>query len=217
MPLPCYALRLEAEGTILQDRVRVYEAGDAIVIAVADGAGGVGGSERAAEAVVEGVEKLFGSGVTLDDEATWIECLTEADSLIQRTGTWGLTTAVVLAMSDRWICGASVGDSEAWLATENDFRSLTANQNRKPFLGSGAARPVSFRISDFSGVLIVGTDGLFKYAPAWKISQVAVSRPPETAAQTLLDLVRMPNGGLQDDVGFVVCSLMGSEGPASDQ
>jgi hypothetical protein len=202
-----YAVVLEREGMVMEDRARVIEVGEALIIAVADGAGGVGGSEHAAEAVVRGIGTLVESGVALDDEDTWVAFLEEIDSSIHRAGSWGETTAVVLAATDRWICGASVGDSEAWLATTEDFRSLTAGQDRKPFVGSGAARPVPFRLPRTDGALIVGTDGLFKYAPAWKICEVAVGDPPDVASRILLDLVRMRNGKLQDDIGLVVCRL----------
>jgi PPM family protein phosphatase len=204
---PSYALGLESEGPILQDRARAFEVGNALVIAVADGAGGLAGSEHAAEAVVQGIEAWIERRVPLDDEATWSAYLKATDSTIRKAGNWGETTAVVLVVTDGLICGASVGDSEAWLATTDDFRSLTTGQNRRPFLGSGAARPTSFRRTHSSGVLIVGTDGLFKYAPTWRICQVAVEGPPDIAARSLLDLVRMPNGKLQDDVGYVICRL----------
>jgi PPM family protein phosphatase len=204
---PFYAVGLEGEGTVLQDRARVIEVGATFVIAIADGAGGVGGSEHAAEAVLQGIELLIERGASLKDDSTWLAYLEETDSAISRAGSWGLTTAVVLAVTERWIVGASVGDSEAWLATSDGFRSLTSGQNRKPLLGSGAARPISFRRPNTGGTLIVGTDGLFKYAPVSRICEVAVGNPPEIAARTLIDLVRMPNGKLQDDVGLVVCSL----------
>ncbi len=71
MPRPLYAVGLEAEGTLLQDRVRVIESGNALVVAVADGAGGVGGSEHAADAVVQGIAALVERGLSLDVEATW--------------------------------------------------------------------------------------------------------------------------------------------------
>ena len=207
MPRPSYAMGLEGEGSLLQDRARVIEAGGALVIAVADGAGGHAGSEHAAEAVIREIEAWIGRGDPLDDEANWSDFLVEIDSTILRAGNWGETTAVVLAVTDRSICGASVGDSEAWLATEDAFRSLTSGQNRRPFLGSGAARPTPFRCDRPRGTLIVGTDGLFKYAPTWRICQVAVDEPPDVASRSLLDLVRLPNGRLQDDVGLVVCRL----------
>lgn len=207
MPRPRYSVGLEAQEASLQDRARAIEVGDSLVIAVADGAGGLAGSEHAAEAVVREIETLVGRGDSLEDEATWIDYLEAIDSTILRAGNWGETTAVVLAVTGGEIIGASVGDSEAWLATVDDFRSLTAGQDRRPFLGSGRARPIPFRLAHSGGILIVATDGLFKYAPAWRICEMAVAQPPEVASRSLIDMVRMPNGRLQDDVGLVVCSL----------
>ena len=112
---------------------------------------------------------------------------------------------MVLAVTHGMICGASVGDSEAWLITPNDCHSLTAHQRRKPMLGSGAAMPVSFRVPWTGGTLLLGSDGLFKYAPAGKIREIAPGGTPEAACEALIDVVRLPNGRLQDDVAVVVC------------
>lgn len=202
-----YAIVMEPAETLLQDRALVVEAPGALIVAVADGAGGAGRSERAAEAVVREVEALGQRGGAFDDKGTWTGLLEDLDAAILRASAWGQTTAVVLAISAAWVCGASVGDSEAWIATPDHFRSLTAGQRRKPLLGSGEAVPVPFRFANEGGVLIVGSDGLFKYAPAWKVAETARGSPPEEAIRLLLDLVRMPNGRLQDDVGLVVLEL----------
>ena len=119
MSRPLYAVGLQPEGLTLQDRVCVLELEDAVVTAVADGAGGVGGSEHAAEAVLQGIELLIERGASLENDSVWLAYLEETDSAISRAWSWGLTTAVVLAVTERWIVGASVGDSEAWLATSD--------------------------------------------------------------------------------------------------
>jgi PPM family protein phosphatase len=202
-----HAIVLEPAESLLQDRARTIEVGDALVIAVADGAGGISGSERAAGSIVQGLESWVERGLPLDQEPTWTAFLRETDATIHRAGNWGETTAVVLAVTGKWICGASVGDSEAWMVTADDFVSLTRGQVRKPFLGCGAARIVPFRRRHAGGTLIVGTDGLFKYAPAWKICETAREEMPDLAAQAILELVRLPGGRLQDDVGFVVARI----------
>lgn len=203
-----HAVVTEAADSLLQDRAMVLEVDDKLVIAVADGAGGIGGSERAAEGVVRIVEELadgWCSWRLLDKEQTWREVLSLLDTAIAKVDS-GQTTAVVLAASAGWVCGASVGDSEAWLIEEGEIIDLTEGQRRRPFLGSGMASPVSFRREHAGGTLVVGTDGLFKYAQASRILQVA-SGPPDVACRGLIDLVRMPNGKLQDDIGVVVCDL----------
>jgi serine/threonine protein phosphatase PrpC len=204
--MPRHANGIEAAGSPLQDRAIAVEVDDKLIVAVADGAGGIGGSERAAELVVWMVEALARrSGWNPIDEQTWRDFLSTLDaSIAQNDG--GQTTAVVLAAAPGWICGASVGDSEAWLIADGQLVDLTADQWRYPFLGSGLARPVSFHHKHGGGTLVVGTDGLFKYAPVPRIIEVA-SGPPELACRALIDLVRMPNGKLQDDIGVVVCDL----------
>ena len=62
------------------------------------------------------------------------------------------------------IAGASVGDSQAWMIDEGEIVSLTAEQNRKPLLGSGQAIPVGFNQPPLHGILVAGTDGFFDYA-----------------------------------------------------
>ena len=53
----------------------------------------------------------------------------------------------------------------------------------------------------------MGSDGLFKYIDAESIRRTVLEAGPESACQTLIDLVRLRNGTLQDDVGVVVFNL----------
>jgi PPM family protein phosphatase len=204
-----HAFLLERYGPVLQDRVAVIETGSALVLAVADGAGGRPHGGCAADLVSRGLETLVGSGAPLDQERTWRTFLAETDRAIGRDPEPGETTAVVLAVTPGMICGASVGDSEAWLITPQGRHALTAHQRRKPMLGSGAAMPVSFRLPHAGGTLLVGSDGLFKYAPGETIRESALGVTPESACTRLIDLVRLPGGQLQDDVAVVVCHLPG--------
>jgi hypothetical protein len=77
---------------------------------------------------------------------------------------------------------------------------LTARQHRKLRLGSGRARPVSFLRPKLAGTLLVATNGLFNYARPEKIAAVALGEDLDCAARDLTQLVRLPGGGLQDDV-----------------
>jgi serine/threonine protein phosphatase PrpC len=187
--------------------VAVIETGSALVVAIADGAGGRPHGDRAADLVVQGLESLVGSGAPLEQERVWTAFLLETDMTIARDREPGETTAVVLAAMPGMVCGASVGDSEAWLITPQRRHVLTAQQWRKPLLGSGAALPVPFRLPHGGGILLAGSDGLFKYAPAEQIRRVALRGTPESACQALVDLVRLPGGKLQDDVAVVACRL----------
>src|SRR5262249_4700430 len=116
----------------------------------------------------------------------------------------GQTTAVVLVVDDRGIIGASVGDSEAWIVYADRVDMLTTHQERKPLLGGGA-HPVATRagpLGDATGV--IGSDGLFRYARPIDIARIAMQPDLEVAATALVDLVRLENGNVQDDVSVVL-------------
>lgn len=209
MPGFTYANAVQGYGPLLQDRTTIMETETALLIAVADGAGGTSHGERAADLVITGLGEFARQGATFLDEETWATFLIDLDSVIAGDPEPGETTAVVLALTPELIRGASVGDSEAWLVTPSGCHDLTAQQQRKPLLGSGVAVPVAFRISHDGGTLVVGTDGLFKYAPAALIRDTVRRETPEEACGSLIARVRLPNGTLQDDVAVVVCRLPG--------
>lgn len=202
-----YGQVVQGGGPDPQDRVAVVETAGGLFVAVADGAGGTSHGGRAADLVVAGLRELAGRGGPVPDEPAWEEFLAEMDCAIARDPEPGETTAVVLAVTASLICGASVGDSEAWLIAPAGWHDLTARQRRKPLLGSRAAVPVSFRSSHAGGTLLVGSVGLFKYAPAPLLRETAPRGTPRQACGALVDLARLPGGGLQDDVSVVVCRL----------
>lgn len=211
MPGASFGMALEPYGSILEDRATVLDIAGARIIAVADGAGGISHGDRAAEAVIHRLELFLGRGLPPGREQTWTGFLDECDHAIRQTPDCGQTTAVVLAVLPGTICGASVGDSEAWLVTAQAVHPLTSGQRRKPFLGSGCVTPVPFRTRFEGGRLLVGTDGLFKYADRNRIQQVVSMATPEMACRALIDLVRLPSGKLQDDVGVVVLDLASND------
>ena len=100
---------------------------------------------------------------------------------------------------------ASVGDSGAWLLRGPDILDLSERQQRKPLVGGGCApaplRPVHLG----TGTLLVATDGLFNYAKRADIQRIASGPDLASAAQALVDLVRLRSGALQDDVAIVLC------------
>jgi hypothetical protein len=115
----------------------------------------------------------------------------------------GETTGGVLILGAEGLVGVSAGDSEAWVVSQKGIDDLTAGQ-RKRRLGSGRVQPVPFRRRSLDGVLVVGTDGLFKYATAGMISAAAVDDQVAAVADKLVSLVRLPSGSFEDDVGVVV-------------
>jgi serine/threonine protein phosphatase PrpC len=104
-----------------QDRVRVVEVEQGLVIALADGAGGTSHGANAAQRIVDVIANER-SLPTMERCAQWIE---ELDSELA-----GQATAVILAVGSH-ITGASVGDSGAWLIGDGVI-DLTHAQRRKP-------------------------------------------------------------------------------------
>ena len=207
MPLPftiAHALAFPREPG--EDRIDVFRHQAAAILVVADGAGGLSGGARAAELLVELVREAVGAPAfaPLRPEA-WAEVLTSADLLLEADPVAGETTAVVVAVAKEVLVGASCGDSGAWLVQpDGGIDDLTAQQHRKLRLGSGSARPVSFARPGHAGTLLVATDGLFNYARPAKIADVTQHEDLDRAARELIQLIRLPGGGLQDDVAVVL-------------
>ena len=173
------------------------------MVCVADGTGGVSGAAIAAEMFIAGVKRAIDAGMDdLDDRATWVGLLRALDEEIARDPVAGETTGIALVVSAASVVGASVGDSEAWLFTDGSLE-LTGNQNRKPRLGTGRARPKPFEAPG-RGTLVVATDGLFHNATIDDIRAVARHDSPGTADA----LAKLPAGAgsraLPDDVAVVV-------------
>jgi len=187
-------------GPAGDDRAEVIEVGDTDVVVVADGAGGTGGGARAADAVIAATRRraadLAGGKV---DAETFLEQL---DVVVSRLG--GETTAIVAVIDPDGVRGASVGDSEAWVVGDREVVALTEHQQRKPLLGSNAAVVTTFAAGALDGTLVLGTDGLFKYARRDAIAQAARTDDLEAAPAKLVDEARTRSGGLHDDVAVVV-------------
>ena len=183
-----------------EDRIATLAAADRTVIVVADGAGGVAGGAAAADFICARAAAANAQG--------WVERLATIDSEMSAAASCGLAAAVVLDVSrDGTVTGASVGDCEAWLFGDGEPRNLTIGQSRKPLLGSGEASPRGFTTKITNGTLVVGTDGLWKYAGRPRIVEAASSRPLDAAAIALVNAARLRNGELQDDVGVVVIEI----------
>ena len=192
-----------------EDRVLVVERGDALVAVVADGAGGVRGGAAASDTVISAVASAVASdGFDITDRISREKLLTDVDAQLARTMV-GETTAVVIAVTSSGIIGMSVGDSEAWVFTETGIDDLTRAQNKKR-LGSGRAVPVLFSRPPLEGMLVVASDGLWKCTSMERVAEVVRRREPAEAAEALRDLVALPSGKYQDDLGIVVLAPMGT-------
>lgn len=188
-----------------QDRRAIERVADGVLVVVADGAGGTGGGGQAAQAVCDAAVEAFRNRNSRFDG--WDARLREIDSMLASAGHGGTSTAVIAEIVDGQVRGASVGDSRAWLVSPAGISDLTERQARKPLLGSGVSEPVAFGSVPLHGRLLVASDGLFKYAPRALLASVASEGSVQTAVEALVDLVRLKNGRLQDDVG-VVLALM---------
>lgn len=181
-----------------EDRVGVIHLDDRVVVAVADGAGGTSGGGEAADAVVRAIRTHVKQ---CPDDNDWVRLLTQLDHQIAP----GETTAVIVDVTMDRISGASVGDSRAWMVHDGRVEDLSANQVRKPLLGSGAAQPIGFLTGTMQGVLLVATDGLFNYAKTEFVHKLIAQADFYSLPRKLIDMVRLPSGAFCDDVGIVVC------------
>jgi serine/threonine protein phosphatase PrpC len=186
-----------------QDRVSVSSSRDRVVIALADGAGGAAGGERAAAAVIDAV-----AAAQVDD---WVSVLTELELDPDRLGP-GQTTAVVVTVTRDGLRGASAGDSGAWVIRDGKIEDLTHAQHRKPLIGDHSIA-IPFQAGPLAGgTLLVASDGLLRHAPPEAIARVASGPELAAAARELVELVRLPSGEVPDDIAIVLCREVASPG-----
>jgi PPM family protein phosphatase len=183
-----------------QDRVAVFTDTDRTVMVVADGAGGSGLGGHAAKTIVEAVRSAVPATKSAEG---WCSLLRRIDGQIGP----GESTAVVVDVQPDRICGASVGDSQAWVIKGADISDLTARQRRKPLLGSGEADPVGLGYGPLDGLLLVATDGFCNYVKRTEMVKVIPYEDFATLPKRLVSLVRLRSGALNDDVGIVVCRV----------
>lgn len=188
-----------------QDRGVVIHDGPRLVLCVADGAGGRSGGTEAANMTVEWVRQ---NANMLKNAESCAEMLRKLDAAIANDAIAGETTCALAVVMSEDMFGASVGDSGIWLIPANgNHLDLTQAQQRKPFIGSGSAWPVSFQRPLQAGCLLLATDGLLKYTSAERINAACREHPTDVAAQRLIELVRYPSGALPDDVTVIVSEL----------
>lgn len=195
-----YVVEIASSKITGQDRACVFVRSGGLVIALADGAGGTSNGGLAAQAFVDAVGAM-------SRETDWSGAIEALDRDVTRLG-HGQTTAVVLSVDARGITGCSVGDSGAWLVRD-EVIDLTDGQVRKPLVGGGCL-PFAFRAGPIgNGTLLVASDGLLRYAKQQDIARISRGPDLATAAHTLVELVRLPSGALQDDVAVVLCRDLG--------
>ena len=188
-----------------QDRLAIQQFDDRIVLVVADGAGGTRGGAEAAQFACDRVMQF--AAASAGSARDWTERLHAIDHELSKSDLGGQTTVVVAEIWNGRVSGASVGDSQAWLVSpRGEMLDLTEDQQRKPLLGAGTAGPCPFGPIEMHGArLLLATDGLFQYAAQNKVVNVTAARVIPRAPSLLIDLARLPNGELQDDVAVVIC------------
>ncbi len=191
---------VQAGGKELQDRADFFQLGSTLVLVLADGAGGLSGGAEAAEFLVRRLrESLSSSAVSAEELGQILEKL---DQEMAYHGAYGETTCVVVTLSESGIVGCSVGDSGAWIISPSGVDNLTANQHRKPFVGSGRAIPICFSRSVLAGTLLVASDGLLKYTSQECIASASQAADLDEGIRNLVSLVRYPSGALPTTYQF---------------
>jgi PPM family protein phosphatase len=187
-----------------QDSVGIFERSETVVVVVADGGGGMRGGESASRCLVAVVGSAVNDlGFELQSVQPWIDLFRATDMALAVNGA-GETTGLVVALGARGLVGVSVGDSEAWVVTPTAVQDLTIGQQTKQRFGSNRATPTAFQRPALGGVLLIASDGLFKYASIEVIAHIVRSNAMKAAAELLVDLVRLRSGEVADDVSIVL-------------
>jgi serine/threonine protein phosphatase PrpC len=181
----------------------VQDCSRGVLVVVADGAGGLPGGARAAEMLIDAVRQPGSSLYAGTGAAELSDLLRLADARIAAHPAAGETTGLAVFVSEGYVVGASVGDSEAWVVSRDRIHVLTAKQIRRR-AGSGAASPIAFEERFVDGRLVVGTDGLFGYADEAGIAHVLRSCDLSECPEKLLSLVRIGGDRYADDVALAV-------------
>jgi PPM family protein phosphatase len=198
---------LASNRPIPEDAADVFERDQTVVVVLADGAGGLRGGAAASSAVVAAVKfAVDDRAFDLEDVRPWVE-LFRATDLALAANKAGQSTAIVVVLSPRGLIGVSTGDSEACIVGASHVDNLTVGQQTKRRLGSGRVVPASFERPALSGLLLVATDGLFKFASTDVIARMIRANALGSAAEQLVELVRLKSGKLADDIAIVLVDV----------
>ncbi|TKC99039.1 hypothetical protein E8A74_39465 [Polyangium fumosum] len=189
-------------GSANEDRLEVSCRGRRWTLVVADGAGGLSGGALAARRAAEAASAL-GADMELTP-AAWGEWLARLDQEMSADFKCGETTLVVVQVSGCELWGTSIGDSGALLVENGRVVELTAMQKRKPLLGSGAGTPTAIERQPLVGRLLLATDGLLKYLPRSRLSEVVLAGDVRSAVEALVDALKLPSGSFHDDVALIL-------------
>lgn len=187
-----------------QDRVGYVPTSFGLCLLLADGAGGTSGGAQAAELFISRMSEV---ARVCRDVRELIAAFRSLDTELEVHPEAGETTGIVVVVSDSELTGASVGDSEAWFLAEQSVVKLTLEQERKPLLGSGRSAPTVFAVPRTLGLLLLASDGLFKYTSEQKILSTVRQGASEATLKQCVDLVRLRSGNLQDDLAIALLDV----------
>ena len=195
------SMYVEQGGEEMQDRAEIFQCGERIVVAIADGVGGISGGTLAAETFVYNVQNAV---QFLIDADHCHRLLHQVDWLLAGDLNGAETTGVVAVIDSGKVFGASCGDSGARLYRHDEVVDVTPSGRSRSFLGSGNALVTEF-VTEMKGTLVVATDGLWKYAKSSDIDAAIGNAAPQQLASALADLARLTTRKLQDDIAIVTC------------
>ena len=90
------------------------------------------------------------------------------------------------------------------VVTPQGVDNLTKGQYTRQRLGTRRAAVVIFERSSLAGVLVVATDGLFKFAATEVIAGIVRGGALADVPERLVELVRLRSGKVADDVAVVL-------------
>ena len=178
---------------------------------VADGQGGRADAALASRTACEAA-MAAARGCSWEDlarESTWDEIFAEADRNVQEKCD-GFTTLIGIAIDERSITGGAVGDSKAYFYDGADlFIELTERQHKNPPIGGGCNSAHVFHLPEFQGVILVVSDGVWKYAGFDAIRAAAAGSIEEVVNELRTVTLSRQGGSFPDD--FTVLAATNSE------
>ncbi|BBM82505.1 protein phosphatase 2C domain-containing protein [Candidatus Uabimicrobium amorphum] len=199
-----YKILSQTTNTYNEDRAQVILRQGFTIFIVADGAGGTGCGNRAAQNTIDYISDMEITKLNVKNPRYWETVITDIDSYLISQNHGGETTVVIVAVCDNVIYGASVGDSSAWLIKEKDqIVDITTAQVRKPLVGCGRVNPTGFGSIRMEGFLLLASDGLTNYITLDKVTETVMKHGID-AGFPLVDLVRLPSGNLWDDITVII-------------